>query len=197
MITRYEIGVDSSIMNTVYAHQQNSMWCWASGIQMALDVSGLSVSQKEFTRDLCGVDVFGRINNCPASNDEITAYLNGCGWDNYGMQYCVKARLHSIELNATHIIDNLNEGYPIIVAFREPFARYGHVVLISGADVSEDLYTGIITIYRLIVRDPANTIPNRMRKGRYYVSAADFIRKIYSWWTPRVYIMDNRRWRVA
>lgn len=194
-LERRQIGVDSRLLDMSYAPQWNTMQCWAATTQIALKLYGLHVDQRDLSYDLCGLDQFGNIQNCGAKPNEMNIYLNGCGFDNYGVQYCVKSILRHDKLTGKEVFNALSNGNPIVVGYREPDSLVGHAVLITGASVVEDIYTKNGIIENLILRDPANTPFNVARKGRRIVSYENFSDKIYAWWVPQLHQL-NRAWAI-
>jgi hypothetical protein len=196
--TQYTIGVDSTSLNTVYASQQNPMACWAASHSNFLRLKGLNVDQSVFINDHCGVNWLGLPKHCGASTDHISVLLNGCSRDNWGRQYCVTASQRTKqELNGYEIFNKLRAGKPFIIAYWEHGAEIGHVILLTGATILFDRYTGETGIQDFIIRDPANTDENKRLKGRYSVNAADFLTKVRAWWSPEVYHKSWNYWIAA
>lgn len=187
----YKIGIDSQFLDAIYQYQESSKWCWAASMEMAMAAYGLHVDQQDFAYDLCGLDSYGGIQNCPASANQIDFYLNSKGIDRYGTQYKVNSRLQNGYLPAWRLIRELENGNPIIVAYIQPGMNIGHAVLITGAEITENPFNGRKEVTRLILRDPANTFVNRLNKGRRVVQAGSFMNSVYASWVPKVSQMPN------
>jgi hypothetical protein len=186
----YWIGVDTRIMNSVFAPQSDSMRCWAATAQMFLQLHGIKVNQNEFAREECGVDQWGYPRNCPVFPDEITKYLTGVGINNYGEEYIVSAPIYYRKPTMEEALWYLVKKTPLIVSYKELGASLAHSVLLTGAEVVENGSSR--TVPRLIIRDPENSIDNVRSHGRKVVSALNFVNKIQAFWAPSFTHIENR-----
>lgn len=145
------IGFRTDEVNQFAAAQKGSQWCWAACIQMVLGSQGISVSQEDIVRRTYGCDPFGRLPDWSASDQTITANLNGWAHRVNGEQVKVRARQFIGAPPPDVIVNELSNRRPIILAYKtSPFS--GHVVLCTAATVLQGPQGAVLN--SVIVRDP-------------------------------------------
>lgn len=178
-ITRH-VGLSTSALNSVYAVQNQPNWCWAACIEMVTKYYGIDVKQDEFAKNYCGIDFLGNANDCPASADVITTYLNQC----YAT-HCIEAASYYGSPDIDDLFNLLNAGVPVIVAYNQGINQVGHAVVVTGLSYIQK--RNINEVQSIIVRDPDPNIFNRMLNGRKeYNDPRAFLENIYAWWIPSV-----------
>ena len=178
----FSVGVNTARFNNVYARQSNSMWCWAACLEMVLKHNGVNISQSEFAKHTCGVNRYGIPNNCPASFDIITEYLN-MPWGDSTDQYSLTAPLNYGTPELIDMYDELNSGSPVIVAIRNRNSTIGHAVLITG--IEGFFYGNLIYVTKFIIRDPWPSIEGYFSQGRVeIVNATAFMDSMSAYWFP-------------
>lgn len=177
--TRYFAGIKSDIMDSVYAKQNDTNWCWAACIEMIAKYNGLNISQEYFATNYCGVNTYGRIKNCPAPVNVITENLNWCaytGW-NRKKTHCIKTSVHYGKPNVETLIALLRQNKPVIIAYKNRGSEIGHAVVLTGISFDATVFGNELNY--IIVRDPAN--------GKLvYRKPQQLLNAIYAWWVPTV-----------
>ncbi|MBN8693520.1 MAG: C39 family peptidase [Bacteroidetes bacterium] len=176
--TQYFAGIKSNIMDSVYAKQNDTNWCWAACIEMIAKYNGVNISQEYFAHSYCGVGFNGYIKNCPAPVDIITENLNWCaytGWDRK-RTHCISTSAHHGTPNVETLITLLKANIPVIIAYNTGL-NVGHAVVLSGISYTDGIF-GKELVY-VVVRDPAN--------GKLvYRNPEQLLKLIYAWWVPTV-----------
>lgn len=187
MNTSYKIGIPSYIINSVFAFQQKEYWCWTASITNILRAYGIyNVSQEQFAKNVCGVDVRGNACDCAATDFDITQSLNFYGDDQYGDHFTVQAPLIQYSPDINKIYDELNNNKPILVAYYSNSMEMGHAVIITGGEcVVQD---GVTYVTKLYIRDPSPDSLNKLYNGRKEVNnVQNFLNAIYAHWYVDVY----------
>ncbi|MBL8880919.1 MAG: C39 family peptidase [Phycisphaerales bacterium] len=145
------IGFRTDEVNQFAAIQKGTQWCWAACIQMALGSQGISVSQEDIVRRTYGCDPFGRLPDWSASDQAITANLNGWAHRVDGKRVTVRAQQFLGAPPPNVIVNELTNRRPIILAYKtSPFM--GHVVLCTAATVVQGPQGA--SLNSVIIRDP-------------------------------------------
>jgi hypothetical protein len=177
--TRFFAGIRSDVMDSVYAKQNNTNWCWAACIEMIAKYHGLAINQEYFAHSYCGVSTNGRIVNCPAPVDVITENLNWCaytGW-NKRKSHCIRTSVHYGKPNIESLITLLKQNKPVIIAYKNRGSNVGHAVVLTGISFDETVFGNELNY--IIVRDPTN--------GKLvYRNPNQLLNLIYAWWVPTV-----------
>jgi hypothetical protein len=184
---KYQTGISSQIMNAVYAHQQKEYWCWTASITNVLRAYGINnVSQQQFAKNVCGVDIHGKTCDCPATNYDITRSLNFRGYDQYGKSFKVNAPLRVAKLDINKLHKELNSNKPVLVAYRNNSMPMGHAIIITGCECEVKMGTTYIT--KLFIRDPAPDPINKLYNGRKEIkNVTGFLNTVYAHWYIDVY----------
>lgn len=188
--TRYFAGIKSDIMDSVYAKQNDTNWCWAACIEMIAKYNGVNISQEYFVHSYCGVTQYGRLKNCPAPVDIITSNLNWCaytGW-NRKKTHCIKTSVHFGKPNVDTLIALLKINKPVIIAYNTG-SDVGHAVVLTGISYDDGIFGKELNY--IVVRDPAN--------GKLvYRNPNQLLNAIYAWWVPTVtkYQETNDLWKL-
>ena len=177
------VGISSSQMNYFSASQNNSQWCWAAAIQMVLNYYGVSISQEQIVARTYGTDPYGNLLNWAGSFQAITANLNNWSVDNYGNPYRVMASLNWGAPSPSILLQELNQGRPVIVGYKTG-PNSGHAVVITAASFTQS-YNGPI-IQTIVVRDPWPSQGNIQTAGRVEYSGAQFASLMQAYWYIRV-----------
>jgi hypothetical protein len=137
---RCEAGIDSSGMNTVYAPQQASQWCWAACLQMVFTYWGHPVSQRRIVSE-----TWGGLVNMPASPIQIIQDLNRSWEDDRGRDFEVAGDVFSA--NAVTAAQDLANDCPLILG------SLGHAMVLTSITYQGNAY-GQVQILGAKVRDP-------------------------------------------
>jgi hypothetical protein len=106
-------------MNTVYATQQMSQWCWAACLEMVFAYWGHPVSQVEIVRQ-----TWGTIANVPAQPYQIVTDLNRRWQDDDGNSFNVAGDVFTA--NAVTAAQDLAADMPLIVG------SLGHAMVLTA-----------------------------------------------------------------
>jgi papain like cysteine protease AvrRpt2 len=133
-------GIPSGRVNTVYAPQQQSEWCWAASLEMVFSYWGHPVDQREIVRQTWGV-----IANVPAQPLQIVQDLNRAWVDGNGDSFRVMGDVFSA--NAATAAQDLAADMPLIIG------SLGHAMVLTAisynrAPTGQGMPTGAL------VRDP-------------------------------------------
>ena len=173
------IGIPSGVMDFYAANQMNSQWCWAASIQMVLNAYGVNISQQDVVSVTYGADSNGELINEPASVETIHQNLNSWGVDFNGRLYQVTARLGIGEPSAVDFVNELSNGIPIIICYKNDNGG-GHAVVVTGVSTIE---TDSDTYLRsIIVRDPWPSVANLQNNGRVEYPLSVLQSRIYAYW---------------
>lgn len=185
----YFSGVDTNSFNEVYAHQRNTQWCAAACIEMIAKHHGIDVAQEDLAKKHCGVDVNGNAYNCPAPLDVISRNLNFCTFQYDWAKFCISSSMHSGRPDGNRIIQEMQNGNPVVIAYKNQGSNVGHAVLITGV---EWLYqNGRPVIQTLILRDPWPSVENIMNLGKRKIQGPrQFASNIYAHWYVRVNVVE-------
>ena len=164
--------------------QRNTQWCWAASIQMVLNHWGIYIEQADIVSRSYGIDPHGNLPNLPAPDDLITANLNNWSIDRFGRPYVVTADYRRGAPHAPRLMEELERGHPVIVAYRSGVLT-GHAVVVTAAGYSRTR-DGTPILRSVVVRDPFPTPSNRATNGRNEYSAQEFFASIIAHWYVRV-----------
>jgi len=185
----FKVGIDTSRFDKVYAKQENSMWCWAACLEMIMRHNGVNISQDEFAKHSCGVNWQGIPNNCPASFNVITNYLNSF-WFDATDEYCLSASLNYGTPDLFRVYNELNLGNPVVVSYRNSNAVIGHAVLITGIE-GYFLHDSMF-VTKFIIRDPWPRLESYFTRGRIEKNnAREFANSISAHWFPSLTLLPT------
>jgi len=140
-------GIPAERMNTVYAAQQMSQWCWAACLEMVFSYWGHPVSQVDIVQQ-----TWGGIVNMPAGPYQIVRDLNRQWEDADGDTFTVEGDVFTA--NAVTAAQDLENEMPLIIG------SLGHAMVLTAisyqvAPNGQGVPTGAL------VRDP---FPGRGRR---------------------------------
>ena len=159
----HQVGIPAAEMDFVAASQGNSQWCWAAAIQMVLGYHGVGITQQQIVARTYGTDWWGNLPDWGGSLEAITRNLNNWSIDNYGQQYAVGADLNWGAPPPAVLIEELQNGRPMIIGYRSGPAS-GHAVVLTAATFSLTAYGPVI--HSVVVRDPWPSPANVVNRGR-------------------------------
>lgn len=181
------IGIPSVKLDTVYATQRNSQWCWAAAIEIILRYYGVRISQEAIVHRAYGIDPTGRLPNREGTYEAMAKNLNNWGIDFEGQFYIVRASFHWGPPSEKLLIRELSHQHPVLLSYiSRTFPRLaGHAVVCTGLAVriSPSNQYEIATV---VVRDPWPSRKVLQQKGRIEYPARTFLPKITSYWLIRV-----------
>ncbi len=133
-------GIPAERLNTVYATQQMSEWCWAACLEMVFAYYGHPVSQQQIV-----VQTWGAVANVPGQPYQIVQDLNRPWVDANGRRFRVSGDVFSA--NAATAAQDLAGEMPLIIG------SLGHAMVLTAisynvAPNSQGAPTGAL------VRDP-------------------------------------------
>src|SRR5260370_10512080 len=168
------IGIPTPVADFVAAAQAQDMWCWAACIQMILNFYGIPITQDEIVTRVYGYPI-----NEPATDDVISASLNGWGINAQGRRFVVRSYVASGPPTAPVLTRELINGRPILLAFHSG-ASIGHAVVITASSRIGSFVSSVV------YRDPSPTTENLAEKGRIELAMdrlAEFLPKLLSGWS--------------
>jgi len=171
------IGIPTPVADFVAAAQAQDMWCWAACIQMILNFYGIPITQDEIVTRVYRCPI-----NEPATDDVISASLNGWGINAQGRRFVVRSYVASGPPTAPVLTRELINGRPILLAFNSG-TSIGHAVVITAASRMGPLVSSVV------FRDPSPTTENVAEKGRVELAMdrlAEFLPSVRSHWLVSV-----------
>jgi hypothetical protein len=177
------VGIPSSQMDPIAAHQENSEWCWAACIKMVLQKYGISVTQDEIVRrTFVGNNPFFPAPNLPGSFNDITRNLSGWHTDLKGRCYSVGGVEAPGIPRPADFIEGLKAQYPTVLALATG-PNTGHAVVATGAtyiDTPQGPY-----VLSVMIRDPWPYPDFPMTNGKRQIPASVF-GSVTAYWTVGV-----------
>jgi hypothetical protein len=171
-------------MNSVAAAQRNSQWCWAAAIQMVLNYYGVNISQEQIVARTYGMNAYGQLPDWPSRLETITTNLNNWSIDNTGRTYVVRATLNCGAPTPAILLQELQQGNPVIISYRS--GQYSaHAVVITGASVSQSSAGPVVQ--SVVVRDPWPSSQNGTTWGRVEYPSGQLVPFMQAYWYVRVY----------
>ncbi len=152
-----QAGIDPDKMDTAYAVQQQSEWCWAACIQMVFAYYDHPVSQGNIVRK-----TWGTVTNMPGQPSQIINDLNRDWTDEDGDDFSVEGDVFSA--NAITAAQDLANDYPLILG------SLGHAMVLTAIT-----YQGVPNRYgagnviAATVRDPLPGRGKRLLSPQEYV----------------------------
>lgn len=177
----FQVGIPSGVFDFVAASQQTPVWCWAASAQMILNYYGIPVTQPEIVSRIFGGPVV-----TTASDQVISAALNGWGFNLQGRPVTITSWFAAGPPAPPVLVNELSQGHPILLTFQSG-PNTGHVVVITAAS-----YFGTPQgpqIVNMVIRDPFPTPVNVQNLGRVEIGGAalgTFIQTVRSHWIVRV-----------
>lgn len=145
------IGFRTEEVQQFAAMQKGTQWCWAACIQMVLGSQGILVKQEDIVQRTYGCDPWGRLPDWSASDQTITANLNGWAHRVDGRRVSVRARQFPGAPSPETIVTELNNRRPIVMAYRTSPVT-GHVVVCTAATIAQ--WPQGSQLNSIIIRDP-------------------------------------------
>lgn len=176
---RAAYGVESSLFDSIYSHQLGNNLCWAACIEMNLRYKGFEFPQLELASHTCGTDAWGNPYDCPATHEQLTRHLN-IQWQEDGFCYYITAPLRMGSPNLSMLLEQLQSGNPVIVAYQTPNMPIGHAVNITAVDGY--WLNGRYYIQNVIIRDPDSNRQNVAAHGYQVKDARTFLSTITAYW---------------
>ncbi|MGZ4049796.1 MAG: C39 family peptidase [Bacteroidia bacterium] len=172
---RVYAGIDRRKMDQVYVTQSGANRCWAACLQMTSQYQGIDVKQEEFAKNYCGVDFFGRINDCAAENGVITEYLNRCT-----LSHCLETPMYLGRPDYDVLFDLLKNNQPVILAYNlgRPI---GHAVVLTAISYDDTIFGR--KYHSVIVRDPSPYADSLNGVIEYTI---DLLGYVHAWWAPSI-----------
>lgn len=150
---------------------------------MVLNYYGVAISQEQIVGRTYGTDMYGNLPNQPGSFQAITANLNNLNIDNYGRRYHVSASVNRGAPTPAFLLQELQQGRPVIVGYRSG-PNSGHAVVITAAKFRQS-YNGPI-IDSVVVRDPWPSAQNARTRGRVEYPGSQLASIMQAYWYVRV-----------
>jgi hypothetical protein len=157
-------GIPQERLNTVFAYQQASEWCWAACIQMVFSYWGHPLSQQEIVKQ-----TWGGIANMPAQPIQIVQDLNR-GWrDARGVQFTSEGDYFSA--NGITAAQDLAQEMPLIIG------SMGHAMVLTAVSYNR-AQNGTGQITGALVRDPLPGNGGRRPLSAYEAAATMLLIRI-------------------
>jgi len=136
-----EAGIDPKKMDTAYASQEHSKWCWAACLEMVFTYWGHPLSQPNIVRQ-----TWGAVVNMPAQPIQIVHDLNRSWVDDDEDSFDVVG--DTLSANAVTASQDLAAGYPLILG------SLGHAMVLTAITYEGIPNTGMARVIGATVRDP-------------------------------------------
>jgi len=156
-VRRY-LGIPTEAFDFVAAMQQQDMWCWAACVQMILGYYGIRLTQEQIVSR-----VFGQPFNEPASDEVISASLNGWGLTEQGKRFVVQSRVLAGPPAPPILFRELANRRPILLTFNAGLAVGQAVVVTAASAIGRHIVS-------LVYRDPAVAPSSSDAHGRIELS---------------------------
>jgi hypothetical protein len=175
------VGIPTQAFSFVAASQQQNEWCWAASTQMILGYYGVPATQPEIVQR-----VYGSVVNAAASDQVISAALNGWGRQGNGRIVTISSVVYPGYPPPMVLITELSQRHPILLTFMNG-PTSGHAVVITAASYINTQMGPQIT--SLVIRDPFPTPQNVANAGRVEISGAyltQFASSMSGYWLVNV-----------
>jgi hypothetical protein len=175
------VGIPTAAFQPFTAAQLQDEWCWAASTQMILTFYGIPVSQPQIV-----ARVFGNVIDWSASDQVISAALNGWGQTRNGQIVHINSQAYPGPPPANVLLAELSQGHPILLTFMSG-PTSGHAVVITAVSYLNSPFGPQLT--SLVLRDPWPSPQNIATSGRVeipYVSLAQFASTMRGYWLVRV-----------
>jgi Papain-like cysteine protease AvrRpt2 len=156
------VGIPTAQFNFAAASQQQDEWCWAASTQMILGWYGVPATQAEIVQR-----VYGSVINRAASDQVISAALNGWGRAANGRVVTISSVVKSGAPPPAILVDQLSRSRPILLTFING-PTSGHAVVITAASYMNTQWGP--QIVSLVIRDPYPTSQNVANGGRVEIA---------------------------
>ena len=176
------VGLSSNSVNSIYAEQKQSEWCWAACIQMITNLYGADLTQDEVVARTYGPGV-----NRAGTLDVITSNLNGSGTTHSGRRYTITSRMLSNRMLPAALVEELTAGRPVMLGCDE--GGSGHAVVCTAVTYQGSASNPTITV--LTVRDPWPSASNRAGSGRQTLSGSDLGPRIMEGWVIHISVHES------
>lgn len=137
---RCTAGISSGHLNTVYARQELSQWCWAACIEMVFRHYGYRIPQSRIVSE-----TWGDIYNLPAQPQHILVNLNRPWLDDNGRHFQVQSTTYTS--NAITAAQDLSLDMPLIIG------SGSHAMLLTSVTYERHA-SGAGLLLAASVRDP-------------------------------------------
>jgi hypothetical protein len=175
------VGIPTMTFRNFTAAQLQDEWCWAASTQMILTYYGIPVTQPEIV-----ARVFGGVIDWSASDQVISAALNGWGRTRNGQAVHIASQAHPGPPPVNLLITELSQGHPILLTFVTG-PTSGHAVVMTAVSyINSPLGPQLTSI---VLRDPWPSPQNIATAGRVevpYTALAQFAATMRGYWLVRV-----------
>ncbi len=184
MTRRFYIGIPTQRMDTVYAAQRNTQWCWAAAIEIILRYYGVAISQEAIVYRAYGLDWRGQPPNREATYEAMAKNLNDWGIDFKGEMFIVRASFHWGAPPPAVLLRELSAQRPVLLSYiSRTFPRLaGHAVVATAVQVEQPHPQAPPRLLTVVVRDPWPSRKALQSRGRLEYPARRFLAKITSYW---------------
>ena len=175
------VGIPTSVFQFSAAAQLQDEWCWAASTQMILTYYGLPISQPEIV-----ARVFGAVRDWSASDQVISAALNGWGHTRNGQIVHINSQAYPGPPLPNVLFAELSQGHPILLTYMSG-PTSGHAVVITAVSYINSPWGPQLT--SLVLRDPWPSPQNLATSGRVevpYSALAQFASTMRGYWVVRV-----------
>lgn len=175
------VGIPSGTFQMSTAAQLQDEWCWAASTQMILAYYGIPVTQPEIV-----ARVFGAAGDWSASDQVISAALNGWGFNRNGQMVYIRSTAYAGPPPPNVLLNELSQYHPILLTFMSG-PTSGHAVVITAASYTRGQFGPQVT--SIVVRDPWPSPQNIVTAGRVeipYSALAQFASTMRGYWIVRV-----------
>ena len=175
------VGLSSDAMNSIYAEQKQSEWCWAACIQMITNLYGADLTQDEVVARTYGPGV-----NRAGTLEVITANLNASGTTRRGRRYDIRSTMLDSDLLPAVLVAELSAGRPVLLGCEA--GGSGHAVVCTAVTYQGDAGRPRISV--LTVRDPWPSESNRTGSGRQTLRGDDLGPRVLEGWVIRIAVHE-------
>lgn len=168
------VGPARDVVDRLSTAQEQSMWCWAAGIQMILHSYGIIVSQEQIV-----ARIYGSVVNEPGTDEAISASLNGWAFDGLGRKIVIHSRVGTGPPSPDLLMREVTRWHPILVSVSPDWSNMGHALVITGAS-----HIGR-RVASLVYRDPWQSPENCASYGRVELTGpeiAPFLSSVRKHW---------------
>jgi hypothetical protein len=163
------------------AAQLQNEWCWAASTQMILTYYGVPVTQPQIV-----ARVFGGVVNWSASDQVISAALNGMALNMNGQVVHVSSGAYPGPPPPNVLFNELSQGHPILLTYMSG-PTSGHAVVITAISYINTQFGPQLT--SIVLRDPWPSPQNVANAGRVeipYYALGQFAATMRGYWIIRV-----------
>lgn len=176
-------GIPEDTVKQLQIQQKQSNWCWATSIQMVLNLYGIDVTQEQIVDKTHGRDSMNRLFNATGTVKDITANLNHAGIDKAGMSYSVQSSGNWGAPTPSVLLHELTNGRPVIAGYQAG-KKNAHAVVITGVWYEKSPKGPVIQYIE--TQDPYQTQIYAESPGRVTYPGSHFAKAMKAYWYVRV-----------